>query len=172
MSILEQLGISTVPLESTSVPFKGWTDSPIKEWSFTMRILTIGDLVEISRATAGATPIEASYLSKIHLLARSLVAIKGQPIVALDDIEKYNKEHNLSGRQQVDIYEYKVLFMRKLTEPVVNRLAFMYDELQDEYLTNHLGVELSDELKAAKIGEVDLSNISPSAEEVASDEAT
>ncbi len=172
MSILDQLGISTVPLEKTSTPFEGWAGSPIKEWSFTMRMMTIGDLAEISRATAGASPIEASYLSKIHLLARSLTAIKGRPIVTSEDVETYNKDHNLSGRQQVDIYGYKVLFMRKLTEPVVNRLTFLYDELQDEYLTNHLGVELSDELKAAKIGGVDLSKVVPPEEEAASDEAT
>ena len=166
MSMLEQLSIRTQGLIVEEKPFESWDGSPVKDWNIKMQMLTIGDLSDIAQLTSTASPIEASYLSKIYLLAKSLLGINNSPIVTEEDIEKYNKEHNLTGNQQIDLFRYKVLFIRQWTEPVVNRLSYMYDEMQDKYLSKHLGKDLSEEMKAASVSGVDLSEVtSPQSEE-------
>lgn len=162
MSMLDQLGIRTQGLITTQKPFEAWKDSPVKDWPITMKMLTMGDLIDVAQLAGNANPVEATYLSKVYLLAKSLITIKGSSVVTDENVEEYNKEHNLTGTQRIDIFQYKVLFIRKWTEPIVNRLAFMYDELQDEYLEQHLGKPLPDELKAAIVSGVDLSTtVSP-----------
>lgn len=161
MSMLEQLGIRTQGLITTQKPFEAWEGSPIKDWPITMKMLSMGDLIDIAKLTANANPVEATYLSKVYLLVKSLVTINGASVVTEEDVEKYNTDHNLTGTQRIDIFKYKVLFIRKWTEAIVNRLSFMYDELQDEYLAKHLGRTLPDELKAASVSGVDLSNVTP-----------
>jgi len=157
MNILEQLGVHTLGLSQTMRPFEAWAGSPIQTWEVTMKMLNIGELADVSKYTANVTPMEVVYLSKVFLLAKSLQLINGHPIVDPEDIEAYNKEHNLTGTQKVDIFGYKVLFLKKLSEIVVNRLAFMYDQLVDNYMEQILGKPLPDELRTAKVDNVDLS---------------
>lgn len=171
MSMLEHLGISTQGLIKESHPFESWNGSKVKNWPVTMRLLTMGDLIDITKLTASAGPVEAAYTSKVYLLAKSLMNINHQPIVTEEDIEKYNKEHDLSGTQKIDIFGYKVLFIRKLTEPVVNRLAYLYDEMQDKYLSEQLGRVLPPELRAAVVSGIDFSDIAPPNEETSDDTA-
>jgi len=158
-SVLEQLGIATRGLEETVQPFLPWAGSPIQEWTVTLRMLNAGDLISLAEKTSGVSPMEAAYLSKIHLLATALVSINGRPIVNEEDVESYNKEHNLTGVHEISLYDYKVLFIKKLTELVVNRLAFAYDEMQDKYVSKILGKPLPDELRTANASGVDLSTV-------------
>ena len=161
MSMLEQLSVRAHGLTETVKPFESWEGSPIKSWTVTMTMLTIGDLADVARLTGMASPIEATYLSKIYLLAKSLTNINKSPVVTQEVVEEYNKEHNLSGTQKVDIFGYKVLFIRKWSEAVVNRISYSYDQMQDKYLSTHLGKTLSDDMKAASVGGVDLSTVVP-----------
>ncbi len=165
MSMLDELGVHTKGLITTQTPFESWKDSPVKDWSITMKMVTMGDMIDIAQLAGNANPVEATYLSKVCLLAKSLVTINGTAVVTDEDIEAYNKEHNLTGTHKIDLFDYKVLFIRKWTESIVNRLAFMYDELQDEYLAQHLGKSLPDELKAATVSGVDLSTTASPIEE-------
>lgn len=167
MSMLEQLGIRTKGLISIDTPFETWKGSPIKDWPIKMRMLTMGDLIDIAKLSGTTSnPIEAGYTSKVYLLAKSLLTIDGEPVVTEEDLENYNKEHNLTGTHKLDLFGYKVLFIRKWTEAIVNRISYMYDEMQDNYLSEHLGRVLPDELKAATISGVDLSTVpSPQTEE-------
>ena len=160
MSMIERIGAFTLGLEKTSTPFESWAGSPIKTWSVTMRMLNIGELADISRLTFNMGAVEAAYYNKIYILAKSIVNIQGQPVATQEDVDAYNKEHNLSGIQQVDLFGYKVLFIRKWSEVLVNRFAYEYDQLQDEYLSQHLGRVLPDELRAAVSG-VDFSAVTP-----------
>lgn len=156
MSMLENLGLKTTGLTKIEKPFFAWKGSPIMEWEFKLAMLNMGDLADVARLTANAGPMEAGYLSKIYLLAKSLKLIDNQPVVTDEDIERYNEDHNLTGINKIGVFEYKVLFIRKWSEPIINRLIFMYDEMQDEYLATHLGGILPDELRAAKVKGVDL----------------
>jgi len=162
MNILEQLGMHTLGLSQTMRPFEAWAGSPIQTWEVTMKMLNIGELADVSKYTADVTPMEVVYLSKVFLLAKSLQLINGHSIVDLEDVEAYNKEHNLTGTQKVDIFGYKVLFIKKLSEIVVNRLAFMYDQLVDNYMEQILGRPLPDALRTVKVDDVDLSTVNNS----------
>jgi len=159
MSMLEKLGLQTQGLTKTVKPFESWEGSPVQKWPVELTMMTIGDLAEIAQMTANSTPIEATYRSKIYLLAKSIQSINGHPLVSPEVIEEYNKDHNLTGTQKVDMFRYKVLFISKWTEAIVNRLSFAYDELQDEYLSKHLGRTLPDEMKAASVSGIDLSQV-------------
>ena len=169
LSMLEQLSLRTQGLTETVKPFESWEGSPVKSWTVTMTMLTIGDLAEVAKLTGMANPMEATYLSKIYLLAKSLETINGKPVVTQEVVEVYNKEHNLSGTQKVDIFGYKVLFIRKWSEAIVNRLSYSYDQMQDKYLSNHLGKTLTDDMKAASVSGVDLSTVTPPQTEESSD---
>jgi len=159
MNVLEQLGINTKGLVETMYPFETWAGSPIQTWSVTVRMLHMGDIIDIAGLTATASPVETTYLSKVYLLAKAIIAINGQPIANSEDLEAYNKLHNLTGTHQLDIFEYKVLFIKKLTEAIVNRLVNMYDQVVDKYVEQILGKALPEELKSAKVDEVDLSTV-------------
>ena len=149
MNMLERLGMSTAGIIKTGKPFESWSTSPVKNWDVSMEMLTIGDLADIAKLTERTYPIEGAYLSKIYLLAKSLITVNGKSVVTEEDLENYNKTHNLVGNQQIDLLGLKVIQIRKWSEAVVNRLAYMYDQMQDEYLTKHLGTPLPDELRAA-----------------------
>ncbi len=158
-SVLEQLGITTRGLEETIKPFLPWAGSPIQQWEICLRMLNTGDLVDLAQKTSNVSPMEAAYLSKIHLLAKALISINNNPVVTAEDVETYNNEHNLTGVHAISMYDYKVLFIKKLTELVINRLVFAYDEMQDRYVSKILGKPLPDELKTATINNVDLSKV-------------
>jgi len=152
-SILEDLGIQTVGIVETVKPFESWKESTVRYWDITLQMLSIGEVAEISRLITSANPVEVGYLSKIYLLAKALKSINGRSVVTEEELEAYNNEHNLTGKDRKSLFEYKVLFIRKLSETVVNRLVYAYDELQDKYIESLIGT-LPDELKVAGTGNV------------------
>lgn len=160
MSILEQLGIQTQGLTETLHPFELWEGSCIKNWAVTMQMLSIGDLADIGKLTENASSMAAAYLTKVYLLAKSVKDINGRELVTAEELEDYNRSHNLSGNNAITLFEYKVLFIRKLSEAVVTRLSFLYDEMQNKYISQLLGKPLPDELDATKFG-ADLSTEEP-----------
>jgi hypothetical protein len=146
-SILEKLGIETRGLEDTITPFQSWIESSIRDWKVTLRMLTIGELAELAeRISHASSSVEMTYLSKIHLLATALIDINNVPIVSEEEVEKYNKDHNLSGSQSISSYNYKVLLIKKLSELVINTLVVEYDKMQERYMRAHLGKIPSDEI--------------------------
>jgi len=165
MSILEQLGIQTRGSIETMTPFETWEGSSIQQWQVTMQLLTIGDLVDIARFTGDASPLEIAYTTKIYLLAKCIKTINGREVVTAEELENYNKDHNLTGNSAISLFDYKVIHIKKLNEVVVNRLAFMYDEMSNKYVANILGKSvIPDELDATKVKAEDV-------EETVSDES-
>jgi hypothetical protein len=145
-SILEKLGIATCGLEQTITPFKSWKESPVKEWKIVLRMLTTGELVELAEKTAhtASSAVGISYLSKVYLLATALVSINNQPVATDEDVENHNKEYSLFGAQKISLYDYKVILIKKLSEPVVNTLVIAYDSVQDQYMRKHFGENIVD----------------------------
>lgn len=154
MSILEQLGVQTRGLTETITPFETWEGSDIQQWQVTMQMLTMGDLVEVAKLTGNVSPLEMAYLTKVYLLAKCLKSIDGREIVTAEELEEYNKGHNLTGNTTISLFEYKIIFIKKLSEVIVNRLAFLYDEMSNRYVASLLGKSIvPDELDATKFDE-------------------
>lgn len=151
MSILEQLGVQTQGLIETMTPFETWEGSSVQQWQVTMQMLTMGDLVEVAKFTGNVSPLEMAYLTKVHLLTKCLKSINSSEIVTAEELEEYNKVHNLTGNNTISLFEYKIIFIKKLSEVIVNRLAFMYDEMSNRYVASLLGKSIiPDELDATK----------------------
>ena len=151
MSMLEQLGVQTCGLSQTLAPFEKWQGSPVQSWTVEMRLLTMGDLVEVARLTGNVAALELSYLTKVHLLAKCVTMINGKEVVTSEELEEYNKDHNLAGNNTISLFDYKVLFVKKLSEAVVTRLTFMYDEMVNQYIAALLGKSvIPPELDATK----------------------
>ena len=157
-SALEQLGFQTRGLIETVKPFESWQGSPIQNWTVTIEMLTMGDLIEIGNLTSGLSSVELAFVSKVYILAKSLKSINGQSIITSEDVEKYNKNHNLTGKDSKNIFDLKCLMIKQFSEVLVNRLVFMYDEVQEKYLSQLLGKPLPDELKP-NINGVNLSSV-------------
>ncbi len=161
MSILEQLGVQTIGLIETMTPFEMWKGSSVQRWEVTLQMLTMGDLVEVAKLTGNASPLEMSYLTKVYLLSKCMKSINGREIVTTEDLAEYNKTHNLTGNAIISLFDYKIIFIKKLSESVVNRLAFLYDEMSNKYVASLLGKSIiPDELDATRFDSV------PSAEEL------
>jgi hypothetical protein len=172
MSVLEELGICTRGLIETTTPFETWTGSSVQQWQVTMQILTIGDLVEIAKLTGNVPPLEMAYSTKVYLLAKCLKAINGREIVSAEDLEEYNKAHNLTGATTISLFEYKTIFIKKLSEVVVNRLTFLYDEMSNKYVATLLGKQgIPDALDATKFNEPDAAGSFNNGEETVSNES-
>ena len=151
MNILEQLGIQTQGLIDTMSPFETWEGSSVQQWQVTMQMLTMGDLVEVAKLTGNVSPLEMAYLTKVYLLSKCLKSINGREIVTAEELEEYNKKHNLTGTATISLFEYKIIFIKALSESVVNRLAFLYDEMSNRYVASLLGKSIiPDELDATK----------------------
>lgn len=154
MSILEELGVCTRGLIETMTPFETWEGSDVQQWQVTMQMLTMGDLVEVAKLTGNISPLEMSYLTKVYLLAKCLKSVNGREIVTAEELEEYNKTHNLAGNNVISLFEYKIIFIKRLSESVVNRLAFLYDEMTNRYVASLLGKSvIPDELDATKFND-------------------
>jgi len=156
--MLDQLSSQTKGLIETVKPFQSWQGCFIKDWTVKFEMLNMGDLMDISNLTAGFSSVELMYASKVYLLAKSIKAINGQDVITTEEVEEYNKSHDLTGKDARNIFELKVLKIKQFSEIVVNRLVFMYDEIQSKYLSQLLGHPLPEELKPTYDG-VNLSTI-------------
>lgn len=151
MSILEQLGVQTRGLIETMTPFEPWEGSSIQQWQVTLQMLTMGDLVEVAKLTGNVPPLEMAYSTKVYLLSKCLKSINGREIVTAEELEEYNKAHNLAGNEMISLFEYKIIFIKKLSETIVNRLTFLYNEMSNRYVASLLGKSvIPDELDATK----------------------
>ncbi len=148
-TILEELGVQTHGLIEEMLPFETWEGSPVKDWQVTMQMLTMGDLIDVAKLTGNVSPLEMSYLTKVHLLSKCLKAINGRELANAEELEAYNKLHNFTGTMTTSLLGYKILYIKQLSEAVVSRLAFLYDEMSNRYVAALLGkAVIPDELDA------------------------
>ena len=152
-SELQKLQNITACPSKTVKPFESWKGSPIQDWTVTIQLVNMGDLADIAKAARDVSPMEAVYLSRIYLLAKCLKSINGTPVITEEDVEEYNRQHDLSGANRIDAFKLKILFIKQMSEAVITRLAFMHDQIQDEYVAGLLGRPLPDELSITKMSE-------------------
>jgi hypothetical protein len=150
---LEDLNVKTAPISKVISPFSAWTESKIQSYTAKMSLLTIGDLVDMSKRLKNLSPVEAMYQSKVLTVAMSLQEINGKPIVTDELLEQYNEENSKRGFDKIGAFEFKVKFILKFTEQVLERFVIGYDSIQMEYLSSLIG-EVPDELKI-DLGELD-----------------
>ena len=143
---LADLEQNTKVIRQTFSPFELWMESPVKDYTVTMQLLTMGDVIDIARVLRKTDPIEAVHLSKVHTVARAIQEINDRPVVSDELLEEYNKEHARTGFDKIGALDFKVLFILQFSDQVVDRLAFCYEELQQEYLKGLIG-EIPEGLK-------------------------
>lgn len=148
-SALERFSVQVGSLTKTVKPFESWKGSLIEKYEVTFHLLTVGDLAEVARQLKGMAVEEMEYFRKIFVLSKSILQINGEQLVSEEDRETYNREHNLSGDSILSISDLKVLFFKQLNESIIQRLSFLYDDLQREYIKNHLGESLYDAIFTA-----------------------
>ena len=156
MSRLQTLEALTrcVPIECK--PFETWDNPKIKDWTAVYNVLTIGDAIEITRLLSDCAPLEAVYWNKVYTLAKCLESLGGVPIVTEEDLENYHKENNQTGTSKISLFDYKVILLKRLSEPVLQRLAAMYDIAQEQYTRSLFGEDLFNKVKATTPGEEDI----------------
>lgn len=156
--VLEQLGNLTRGLTETVKPFESWQGSQIQGWTVTFEMLKMGDLIDIGNLTSGLSSIPLMYSTKVYMLAKVIKAINNHDVITAEEVEDYNKNHNLTGKDARNIFDLKVLIIKQFSEVIVNRLVFMYDEIQGKYLSQLLGHPLPEELKPT-YDNVDLNSV-------------
>jgi len=147
MNLLEQMGYIVKPITKTFTPFKTWEGSELKDWKITLQLLTVGDQIDISRQIAEDAPSVLVYTTKVHILAKALKAINGDPILTPEQLEVYREEHK---SPEFTLHDYVLLYLKKLPEQVIDAMAFSYNQLQDMFAERLLGKPLPDVLKVAK----------------------
>jgi len=120
-------------------PFKAWNGSQIKDWEFEIELLDVGQNIEISNAVVNFPLGTIPWIIKAELLARCIIKINNEPFVTQEQLDAYNKEHNLDGENVVSLLEYKKILIRKWDQVVVNKLEDEYNRLDVEHQTRLLG---------------------------------
>lgn len=149
MNLLDDLIMQARKTFEKVKPFEVYAGSNFKDWEVTFELLSIGDLAQIAEMTKHRAPAELIYLSKIYLLARAVRQINGVSVVTDEDLSDYNRAHNLSGADALDLFTYKVMLFQQLPENIIMRLNYVYDVLQDEHLEKLMGHAIADAVKAA-----------------------
>jgi hypothetical protein len=131
-------------------PFKTWSGSQVKEWEFEIELLDVGKNIEVSKATADL-PITAMFFgAKVETLARCIISINGESFGSQEQLDGYNKEHNLEGDKALSAIEYKKLLIRKWDQVVINALDSEYNKLQEDQVKKLLGATPEEKEEAAK----------------------
>lgn len=148
MNALEQMGYIVQPITKVFTPFKTWEGSRLKDWKITLRLLTSGDQIEVARRIAEDAPTVLIHTTKIQILVKALKAINDEPTVTSDQLNIYCEEHKSPDLTSDD---YILLYLKKLTDPVIDAMIFAYHQLQDEYAESLLGKPLPDALKVVRV---------------------
>jgi len=120
-------------------PFEKWQGSQIKDWEFEMELLNVGQNIESLNAIANFPIGSIPWVVRIELLARCITKINGEPFFTQEDLDTYNKEHNLESENSISLLELRKIFIRKWDQVVVNKLEEEYNKLDQEYQKKLLG---------------------------------
>lgn len=127
-------------MDKTKVkPFKTWLGSNIKDWEVEIELLDVGKNIEVSKAIAELPMTAMIFGAKVETLARCIVSINGESFGSQEQLDEYNKEHNLERDKALSALEYKKLLIKKWDQVVVDTLSSEYDKLQEAQLKKLLG---------------------------------
>ena len=139
MNYGEVLSYITKVTRAKVKPFKTWEGSKVKDWEFEIELLDVGKNIEVAEALASVSMSAVAWTVKVEMLARGIVKINGESFAAQEEVDAYNKEHNLEGNNSISLIEYKKILIRKWDQVVVNALDTAYNDLQGKQEKDLLG---------------------------------
>jgi len=133
-------------------PFRTWKGSKVQDWEVEIELLDVGKNIEIATDLANTPMTTIAWVAKVELLARCLISINGEAFGSQEQVDAYNKEHNLDKEDAISILGYKKILIKKWDEVVVNAINVEYDKLQQEHQNLLLGKgETKEETKEKEV---------------------
>lgn len=131
-------------------PFKDWATSSHKDIEIELRLLDVGENLEIMEVLGNDPILVQAIKAKIETLARALESVNGNSPCTPQDLERYNRENQTN----LTFLEYKRNIISRWDLAVLNRLDEEYRELfddQTELLTGTRPERKSNELFAPQL---------------------
>jgi len=120
-------------------PFITWKGSKVQDWEVEIELLDVGKNIEIANDLANTPMTVIAWIAKVELLARCIISINGEAFGSQEQVDAYNKEHNLDKEDAISTLGYKKILIKKWDEVVVNAINAEYDKLQQEHQNLLLG---------------------------------
>jgi len=120
-------------------PFRTWKGSKVQDWEVEIELLDVGKNIEIAKALADTPFSVIAWLAKVELLARCIISINGEPFITQEQVDAYNKDHDLDKETAISVLDYKKILIKKWDSVVVNVIDAEYNKLQEEQQTFLLG---------------------------------
>lgn len=122
-------------------PFKTWKGSKVQDWEFEIELLNVGENIEVSKAVADLSFTVMAWAVKVETLARCIIMINSESFITQEQLNAYNKEHNLEEKDRISVFEYRKILINKWDQVTVDALTAEYNKLQEAQQTKLLGGE-------------------------------
>jgi len=139
MNYGEVLSYITKVTRAKVKPFKAWEGSKVKDWEFEIELLDVGKNIEVAEALASVPVSAVAWTVKVEMLVRCITKINGEVFATQEQVDVYNKEHNLEGNNAIPLIDYKKILISKWDQVVVNALDTAYNDLQRKHEKDLLG---------------------------------
>lgn len=120
-------------------PFKTWKGSKVQDWEVEIELLDVGENIEVSKAVANLSFTVMAWAVKVETLARCIIMINGESFITQEQLNAYNKEHNLEEKDRISVFEYRKILINKWDQVTVDALTAEYNKLQEAQQTKLLG---------------------------------
>lgn len=117
-------------------PFEKWLHSEFKSTELELKLLDVGENLEITEIIGNEPLLVQAIKSKVEILARAIISINGKPPCTAEDLERYNKEN----KTNLTFLEYKKNTISKWSLIVLNRIDEEYQGLIDDQVETLTGV--------------------------------
>lgn len=120
-------------------PFKTWKGSKVQDWEFEIELLDVGKNIEVAKAVADLSFTVMAWAVKVETLAKCIIMINGESFITQEQLDVYNKEHNLEEKDCISVLEYRKILINKWDQVTVDALTAEYNKLQEAQQTKLLG---------------------------------